>query len=158
MYYTKNLILPKLQMTDKIYLYKDGDECTAVTGGWVITGGSIIKNATNIQLNHAVAGSRSIKTVNNIEVTKYDRVFVRMMTTGNASNYAFNFFKNSNTTRFNTNKGAGGTNAIAQNFFTPNVEEVVMFWTTVDSLQTIGAVNNFGTWYIYEIWIEKYNN
>ena len=62
MYYTKNLILPKLQMTDKVYLYKDGDECTAVTGGWVITGSFIIKNATSIQFNHEGSSGRCIVT------------------------------------------------------------------------------------------------
>lgn len=161
MYYTHSALKVKQQMSEKIYLYYRGDEKTAITGGWNITGTGITKNTNHIAFSSLIRNSRRITTANNIVVGKFDRLFLKIYTTSLNSNWSFNFYK-------------GNTNPLpALNFYDIirknrtvisqesvgiiNTEVILEFYETVDVNDVISLVNNYGIWRIYEVWIEKYD-
>lgn len=154
MYYTHSALKVKQQMSEKVYLYYRGDERTAVTGGWNITGTGITKNTDHIAFSSLTRNSRRITTNNNIVVGKYDRLFLKIYATDLRNNWSFYFYK-------------GNRNPIPAYVFYDirqgqrveviNTEVVLEFYETIDVNEVISLVNNYGTWRIYEIWIEKYD-
>ena len=73
----------------KIYLYKKGDKCEAITGGWVMdrnlyatSGGVINWNDTNLYLRGATTGNcgeYGVRTVNKIDYSKYSKIYVEVI-------------------------------------------------------------------------------
>lgn len=76
------------------YLYKEGDECTALTGGWgavTVTGygaGTVIEYADNIYLNAVYDGGQKLAmsaTTNQINLTPYSKLCMEYTTTMSAN-------------------------------------------------------------------------
>lgn len=72
-------IAAQLKKANKVYLYKDGDECLDLTGGWTWTfgtigGQSITKHPDRIELKFPQWSDGRLLTVNNIDRSGYDLV------------------------------------------------------------------------------------
>ncbi len=160
MYYSK-IFGVKLQKTSVIKLYSLGDECTAITGGWVGVGSGIVKNANNITINHASKNGRVVKTVNTVDIP-ISRIFVRLKTNGNIVSYSFSFgYINTDTDTEVTrlyNFITKNNSQITQNYFTPNIEKIIEFNANSVFNKQVAFINNWGIWNIYEIWAETYDN
>ena len=73
----------------KTYLYRQGDKCETVTGGWVMdrnlyatSGGIINWNTTNLYLRGATTGNcgeYGVRTVNKIDYSKYSKIHVEVI-------------------------------------------------------------------------------
>lgn len=111
----------KIDKEDLIqYLYKEGDECVSVTGGW----DSYYKDVTTInQFNEKVVSISSQAqqygnyfTDYKIDLTKYNTIYVEA--TINNSNSASGDFVISNTKETNAivNEGGGNNNGIVKNY------------------------------------------
>lgn len=111
----------KIDKEDLIqYLYKEGDECVSVTGGW----DSYYKDVTTInQSNEKVVSISSQAqqygnyfTDYKIDLTKYNTIYVEA--TINNSNSASGDFVISNTKETNAivNEGGGNNNGIVKNY------------------------------------------
>ncbi len=78
----------KQKTLDKLYLYKNGDECDRVTGGWIYgasaNAGTGSKNEDNLYLKSPVETSRYTtyiyRTNNKINMSKFNSVHVIMTT------------------------------------------------------------------------------
>lgn len=157
MYYGK-LMIVKLQLKERIYLYKDGDECIDITGGWISVGGAFTKRSQDIRLSHLPSSGRVMKTVNNIQITQFDRVFIKIMSVGNQPNYSFRFgvVSDGGATLTKMTSRQSGKDKLSLEYFTPNVPAVLEYFPRANRNLPIGFVNNFGTLYAYEVYIEKY--
>ena len=76
----------EIEMSYKLWLYKDGDECEGITGSWIDGGyngtstGGITKNSDCLTLKHPVNGAQQARTINKIDLTKYTTVFAEVIT------------------------------------------------------------------------------
>lgn len=62
------------EVAEKLYLYKDGDECVDVTGGWSarnLNGGVLTKNPTDMVLSGTSTSSVQAFTNNPIDLSGY---------------------------------------------------------------------------------------
>lgn len=72
-----------------LYLYKLGNECVDITGGWIdfnyrAAGGTTIKNNDNITVKTTVQyGGKGYKTTNAIDITAFRKLTVDFSATGN---------------------------------------------------------------------------
>lgn len=93
----------------KLYLYKDGNEYSSITGGWIRYGyniGTFVKNSTNIYMNASGnnKNTNSCGTSNMIDVTGYSNFFAELKIDNNyfASNIYYTWWRiDISTTRFN---------------------------------------------------------
>ena len=76
-----------------IYLYNEGDECTALTGGWSKAGynrgvATLTKNATNMTLYVSTSLNQtvSVLTENTYDFTPYTTAFLDATMTGSGTN------------------------------------------------------------------------
>lgn len=159
MYYTGRLLGIKNIPRERLYLYNRGDQCISVTGGWVSNTPTIFHEATYIQFNSSVDdGTKRISTVNNIDFTINDRLYIELETTANVSTTVrlavFMTTIQDNSSRFrNLITGNYGINQV---YFTPNVEKRVMFYHVTNWNNVMSLVNNYGFWKVREIYIDKY--
>ena len=63
-----------IELEYKLWLYKDGDECENITGGWIATG-NVTKNDTSVRL--LTNSSNYINTVNSVDITGYTKLMVQ---------------------------------------------------------------------------------
>ena len=68
----------EIEMSYKLWLYRDGDECESVTGGWTKTGtGSVTKNDTYMSIvSKSDNTATSVTTVNEILLEGYTKLFI----------------------------------------------------------------------------------
>lgn len=162
MYYSK-IFGVKLQKVSLIKLYSYGDECTAITGGWVGVGSGIVKNADNITINHANRNGRVVKTVNTVDVP-ISRIFVRLKTNENNNSISYGFDFGSINTDTDTmvtilyNFITKNDSYVSQRYFTPNIDKVIEYNVNSGFNKQVAFINNWGIWNIYEIWAETYDN
>lgn len=64
----------EIEMSYKLWLYRDGDECENVTGGWIATG-NVTKNDTSVRL--LTNASNYINTVNSVDIAGYTKLMVQ---------------------------------------------------------------------------------
>ena len=76
-----------------LYLYKDGDECIDVTGGWHINSavyGSVTKNSNNMYMKGLTSGGRlTLYTTNSIDCKEYKYLYFEIE--GKTINYPSRF-------------------------------------------------------------------
>ncbi|MDF2570489.1 MAG: hypothetical protein K0R55_2093 [Sporomusa sp.] len=68
-------------------LYWEGDECTAITGGWSAggytrNGGTVTKNANNMVVTTPASGTRTILTNSQINLTAFTKLKIEVTCTG----------------------------------------------------------------------------
>lgn len=94
-----NINLPEIKVpTKKLWLYREGDECDDVAGGWVKSGYSrgsatLTKNADNMTLSCTASGNQTatVLTANKIDVTDYSNVCIEFEYT-NSTSYGMYIF------------------------------------------------------------------
>lgn len=154
MYYGGKIFAIKYMYVEKIYLYNQGDQCTDVTGGWTLGNGNF--GATFITLNSS--GNNFIQTINNIRLEAGDRLYMRLKTTASQSNWTVGCYVGQTTNPNLLRNSLDGATLMSQaSYSPPNVEKT--FYYFKNDLSPLGLLKwrcNFGTYYIYEIWIEKY--
>lgn len=85
----------EIEITKKLYLYRNGDECEDVTGGWIGSSGSqssftLTKNSDNIEGKNSYCETGDIArfgTTNTINLTGYSKMFIRHDYGGTASKF-----------------------------------------------------------------------
>ena len=68
----------EIEMYFKLWLYRDGDECESVTGGWEATGtGTVTKNDTYMSIvSKSDDTTTTVKTVNELSLEGYTKLFI----------------------------------------------------------------------------------
>jgi hypothetical protein len=111
----------EIEMYFKLWLYREGDECEDVTGGWVgkvfasdFNGlGSFAKGDTSLQMTSAANKSAGFFTANKIDLTLYSTLVVNVLAaTGARSDFTINHTaqiltsRNVNGARYKTDVGS----------------------------------------------------
>ncbi|WP_072684059.1 hypothetical protein [Holdemania sp. Marseille-P2844] len=140
----------------RLYLYKDGDQCTDVTGGWTFTkpaspGGNYTSSFNKdgcLYCGGQNTGDARFKTVNSINMSDYDRLMIEFYHNGSAAD--------ANTQFGLTNGGVSVVKmALAQSFVnkitlmgtSDMVSDVIDLWLWTGGYSTTHL-------YIKRVWLE----
>ncbi len=151
--------------TIKKYLYKNGDQCSSLTGGWQSftnygTGGTANFNVDHIFLKGAPGGNnqKAISTKNKIQIEQYKRIGIKF-TFDASSAFPVSFHAAANV------KMSSGTNVladangadfrIAENFKSRIDGDVIAFFSVLTDAYIIINASNGAAYKIKEIWLEK---
>lgn len=140
-------------MTDKVqYLYRNGDTCDTITGGYTTgatTGATLKYNADNIEISSNNYTYVFAVTNNAIDFSKYKKLYVKITT--NTKSYSVRLGKNKNDTGETIKyyfEGNQTGNGILE---TMNIEEL-----NESRYIKLGKHNGEnGTVNYYEVWLEK---
>lgn len=140
---------------NRLYLYREGDECEDVTGGYVnggasgdTSGAGFYKEADHLKLTHPTDGTQVCRTVNMVDLTEYSKIYIEVSTSTGAYNNPI--------IRISTGTEHGSTNVINQDF-APSATKVV-YSVDISNVNGVyyvkptlywGAYANF-----YNIWLE----
>lgn len=144
----------------KLWLYREGDECEEVTGGWVLSYGdagqqstTLTKNADSMYISYtsgAGAGkSGGCGTKNLIDLTEYSKCYAEVSGIGGTADYNFNLAAS------NTNTGDGTGYATESVKATPADGIMELDITSVSQAAIIRftcQANKYGT--IHNVWLE----
>lgn len=150
-------ILGASKKNDRLYLFKDGDQCSDVTGGWAFTKPvspsagytySFDKNGC-LYCGGQNGGNGIFSTVNSINVAEYDHLLVEFYYDGNADDGEASFFVKLN-----------GDNKIKINIATIAKNKVCLAGTAdmVDGKVSLAvATSGYSTTHmnIKRVWLEK---
>lgn len=164
------------ELEDKIvplYLYKDGDECIALTGGWSIassygTSSTLTKGSSSMRIYNSSASSSNwngsrISTISTINMQNYSKIKFDIYVTGTA-NIEYAMFGIA--TGKNVANGSSATNDfISRKTINPtsNFRGIIELPTS-SSTSIYVSINNLvgggggvgsNDIYIYKIWLEK---
>ena len=140
----------------RLYLYKDGDQCTDVTGGWVFTKPASPAGNYTSSLNKdgemycggQNSGNATFGTVNSINMSDYDHLLVEFHFDGNAGDGNASFFVM-----------AGGTEMIKINISTIAKNKICLAGTSELAGGNVQLKVNTGGYsttrmYIKRVWLE----
>lgn len=140
----------------RLYLYKDGDQCTDVTGGWTFTKPASTASGYSSSLNKdgemycggQNSGNGIFSTVNPINMSDYDRLMVEFHYDGNAGDGNASFFVM-----------AGGTEMIKINISTIAKNKICLAGTSELAGGNVQLKVNTGGYstthmYIKRVWLE----
>lgn len=148
--------------TPRLYLYKDGDECVDVTGGWFnntsATYGSMVsnnatyqptKNPTDLAFNTYYINGNTMQCTNKIDLTNYNKIFILGKSTGNTEATAMPILSlsdNANTLVDSGQTSYSGTNVEKVNEFDISAVTGEKY---VSLFAYSGRVGN-----VYKVWLE----
>lgn len=160
-----SVVLYKVEIIMRLYLYKAGDECVDVTGGWIKGGTSgyvVTKNATNMYLKNVGDNSNVYTaTANAVDLTKYSKICIEMsdMTYYHANPMcifsldAFN--QNPTWVGWERPSGWGSGTLYAKDFTMPDISDINGTHRIYFGMLSGGAYSDTRQEiYAYNIWLE----
>ena len=147
----------KVGESGKTYLYKDGDQCTSITGGWTFTKPAGTASGYSSSLNKdgemycggQNSGDGIFSTVNSINMSDYDRLMVEFHYDGTAGDGNASFYIN-----FNSD------NMLKLNIATVAKNKVCLAGTAEmvgGKVNLVVATGGYSTTYMYikRVWLER---
>ena len=143
-----------VEMSYVSWLYKDGNECEYVTGGWVNGGynggaGTFSKDNDHLTVKHAGNGAQLARTSNKIDLTPYNTVFAEVITS--TDNYSAAAIRVKNTPGYND--GSEGTVTEGAKLTVKTIIQTDV--STLSGEYYIKPAIYWGSYaYFYKIWLE----
>lgn len=151
--------------TVKKYLYKNGDQCVDVTGGWQAftnygSGGIVNFNEDHILLKSNAGGNnqKAISTLNKISIGEYKRIGIKFLFDPKSAfpltvQACANVKMSTGTNIFTDTNGADFR--VSENFKSKIEGDVITFFSVLsDAYIMINAISG-GAYQIKEVWLEK---
>lgn len=151
----------------KLWLYKEGDECSSVTGGWIkghvyntTSTTNFVKNADNITLTSSSNTRVTCLTSNLINVKGYSKLNVEVMVTSKGTSCIRVAVSTNKNTNCENTSGDIAKSATWQENMTLNSRKVISLdISNANTSCYIGIANqsNSGTlkFNIFNVWLEK---
>ena len=132
-----------------IAYYRNGDECTSVTGGWVWNDGSeVTKNATNMFMS----GVSSIRSSNKVDVTRVTTLYIRVTGNGKTDTGRFGLMSNAGTPITGSVSLPASVNGIASS--TTEKTYAVDVSSISGTYYLVIGIRNAEQLTVYEVWGE----
>ena len=132
-----------------IAYYRNGDECTSVTGGWVRNDGSeVTKNATNMFMS----GVSSIRSSNKVDVTRVTTLYIRVTGNGITDTGRFGLMSNAGTPITGSVSLPASVNGIASS--TTEKTYAVDVSSISGTYYLVIGIRNAEQLTVYEVWGE----
>lgn len=150
----------EIEMNYKLWLYRDGDECEDVTGGWTNSGytynGSanqaVTKYSDSMYATTHIGDSLTAGIVNPVDVTNYSTLFAEVMRTDSSN-------------LFQPWIGIASDKSLSDKLVTPSVSSANVKETlSIDITSLTGNkyvafvhsnANDSGSGYVYKVWLEQ---
>lgn len=154
-------------ISNELWLYKEGNECSSVTGGWIkghvyntTSTTNFIKNANNITLTSSSGTRVTCLTSNLINVKKYSKLKVEVMVTSKGTSCIRVAVSTNKNTNCENTSGDIAKSATWQENMTLNSRKVIeldISNANTDCYIGIANQSNSGTlkFNIFNVWLEK---
>lgn len=147
----RKLLAPTEPADNRIYLYKDGDQCTSLTGGWYVVSGSVSLRDSYIQFD---------SMYNNLVRTTAEDIFTEYGSTigFDVENISSSSGANHSITLIVGEGGSGRQIAVTGTMLPAGQRREFSFKLTAyygAQKNPIGIRGYFSRWRVYRVWLEK---